>query len=106
MVIVIAVGFAPLLSKPFTVYVLSCRTPDHFYVGITQNFMSRLKNHRRGKGAKFTQTHGVEKVLFTKKVRGEERAKDLAKLYTDHYIQICGERNVAGYAHSRANWGD
>lgn len=41
-------------------YLIECRTPDHYYVGITTQPYRRQHRHERGIGAQFTFCHGVK----------------------------------------------
>jgi predicted GIY-YIG superfamily endonuclease len=46
----------------YTVYLIECVTPLHFYVGMTSNLERRIEQHRRGgkDGAWWTWIHGVK----------------------------------------------
>lgn len=43
----------------WTLYLIKCKTPNYFYVGITTDLKRRLTQHQCGDGAKFTKQHGV-----------------------------------------------
>jgi predicted GIY-YIG superfamily endonuclease len=44
----------------YVVYAISCKTPNHYYVGYSNSFSYRMSQHINGTGAKFTQLHGVQ----------------------------------------------
>lgn len=48
-------------------YLIECKTPNHYYVGITSQLITREERHRSCRGAQFTQVHGVRtfEVLAT-----------------------------------------
>lgn len=49
----------------FYVYVLECQTPNHFYIGQTNDVERRVGEHRTGLGAQFTIIHGVKELIET-----------------------------------------
>ena len=55
---IIAPG-APSLSM-YIIYCIECNTPKHLYVGQSRQFLTRIVNHCKGKGARFTKRHGVK----------------------------------------------
>ena len=63
----------------FWVYLIECETPGHIYVGQTSNVVRRYAQHLSGKGAKFTQKHGVKSLISTLKCDSREAALDLEK---------------------------
>ena len=46
------------------VYILECGDGS-LYTGITNDIERRIAQHRSGKGAKYTRTRGVKKLLYT-----------------------------------------
>lgn len=44
----------------FVVYRIECETPNHWYVGQSQNVNHRLERHKCKDGAEFTKRHGVK----------------------------------------------
>lgn len=46
------------------VYILECKD-GRFYTGITDNLERRFKEHKSGKGGKFTRTFKVNKMLYS-----------------------------------------
>ena len=46
-------------------YVVRCKTPDHFYCGTTTRIIyDRLAEHEEGSGSRFTTKHGYEDCVF------------------------------------------
>ena len=45
------------------VYILECRG-KRFYTGITNDPDRRLRQHKQGKGGRFTRAFGVKKILY------------------------------------------
>lgn len=45
-------------------YRIECRTPDHFYIGVTTQPIHRKTKHEQGAGAQFTQCHGVKDFVI------------------------------------------
>lgn len=55
------------------VYILEC-LDGSLYTGITNDLSARLEKHRSGKGAKYTKSRGVKKIVHTEKFRTKSRA--------------------------------
>ena len=85
------------------VYVIACKSPNHFYVGYSREFDKRMKTHKRKGGAMFTKIHGFDKVIFTKEVSSIEEAKKLENKLTFELIEKYGSDNVAGAGHTTVN---
>ena len=45
------------------VYILKCKNGS-LYTGITNNLERRLEKHRQGKGARYTRSFGVGKIVY------------------------------------------
>lgn len=56
----------------YFVYVLEC-ADGTLYTGITTDLKRRFEEHKKGKGANYTRSRGVTKILRSEKVqsRGE-----------------------------------
>jgi putative endonuclease len=50
-------------SGPWYVYILKC-SDGRLYTGMTCDVERRLKEHKTGKGARFTRSFGVKKLLY------------------------------------------
>ena len=85
----------------YCVYMIECKTPNHYYIGLTRDYDKRIRNRMRGKGARFTQAHGFRKVIAVKYHESEKCAKECEKELTEQYIQIHGVENVAGASKSQ-----
>ncbi|MCB4791363.1 MAG: GIY-YIG nuclease family protein [Elusimicrobia bacterium] len=48
------------------VYILECKNLS-LYTGITDNLKRRIKQHKEGKGSKYTRSFGVKKLLYEEK---------------------------------------
>ena len=60
--------------KKFYVYYIECETPNHCYIGQTQDWARRLIQHTRGyKKTWFTKQHGVKtsRILCIVQTQGE-----------------------------------
>jgi putative endonuclease len=77
------------------VYILECKNND-LYTGITNNLERRIKEHKRGKGGKFTKSFKVKKLLYSElfstksqalrreaQIKGWTRKKKLALIKGD-----------------------
>lgn len=59
----------------FNLYIIKCLTLGHYYVGITSQPKKRFQQHRDGRGAKYTQVHGVKSIHILKTYDDEVKAK-------------------------------
>lgn len=66
------------LSNLYTVYILRCND-NSLYIGITNNFINRLKQHNSGKGAKYTK--GRTPLLCVYKETGLTKSEALKREY-------------------------
>lgn len=57
------------------VYEIECITPNHRYVGMSENVVHRLGSHLLGRGCVFTQKHGVKAARILCFVESIEEAK-------------------------------
>lgn len=46
-------------------YILLCKDGT-LYTGITNNLEKRFDDHQNGKGAKYTKSRGVDRIIYTK----------------------------------------
>jgi predicted GIY-YIG superfamily endonuclease len=89
----------------YYVYVIECRTPDHYYIGLTQHFDERMGKHMCGTAARFTATHGFKKVISKQGYEWKEDAKDRERELTEQYTQRYGVEKVAGAGWSQVQKG-
>ena len=57
----------------YYVYMLLC-ADDTIYTGIATDVARRVKEHREGKGARYTRVHGVKRLLHTERKRNRSSA--------------------------------
>jgi putative endonuclease len=50
-------------NTPYFVYLLECKDKS-IYTGITTDLKRRLCEHKDGRGARYTRTHGVKKMIY------------------------------------------
>ncbi len=55
------------------VYILECENGS-FYTGITDNLQRRFKEHKSGKGGKFTRAFKVNKMLYSEQLATKQDA--------------------------------
>ena len=70
------------------VYIIECETPDHIYVGMSNNISRRLAQHRAGKGSKFTREHGVKKLLRAEFFENRKDTEAFERQMTKHYRSL------------------
>ena len=76
-------------------YALECKTPNHYYVGITKNFDKRMNEHRYGNGASWTKRHGVWRVVVKTEV-DDRQAKRLESEMVSRFKAMGREVRGAG----------
>ena len=84
------------ISEKYFVYVIECRTPNHYYVGFTRNLYQRITQHNTGIGSEFTKIHGVKRVVETFYYFTEDDALAAEEKITRQYMKKFGASNVAG----------
>jgi len=71
---------------PYYVYMLLC-TDGSFYTGYAKNVGRRVKQHTKGRGARYTRIHRPEKLVYLEKFnsRGEamKREQEIKSLSHD-----------------------
>ena len=58
---------------PYYVYILQCKDGT-YYTGYTKNPKQRLKQHKKGQGAKHTKTHQPQKIVYIEKHNNHHQA--------------------------------
>jgi len=70
-------------------YVVRCKTPDHYYCGTTLREMHyRLAEHAGGYGSKFTTKHGYDGCVFSQVVVNAKSSRledDMTKYLMSRY---------------------
>ena len=59
-------------------YILLCHN-KHYYTGVANDPNIRIKDHCRGRGAKYTKANGVRCVMFCAKLRNKKLAMALER---------------------------
>ncbi|MDP3013327.1 MAG: GIY-YIG nuclease family protein [Candidatus Subteraquimicrobiales bacterium] len=57
----------------YFVYLIQCEDKS-IYTGITSDLERRFNQHKRKKGGAYTQSHTVEKILYTEKFKTKSEA--------------------------------
>lgn len=57
----------------YTLYILLCRD-NTLYTGITTDLERRFKEHKEGKGSKYTRARKVKKIVYTEKLKNKSAA--------------------------------
>jgi predicted GIY-YIG superfamily endonuclease len=83
-------------NPPYVVYILRCKKFGHYYVGSTNNFYRRLKEHESGRGAEFTRVYGVDSVLYLEPHNSREEALRRETVWTVYLIIELGDMNLVG----------
>jgi len=53
-----------MLTRQYTVYILTNRANKVLYVGITNNLKQRVHHHKEGKGSTFTSKYKINKLVY------------------------------------------
>ena len=78
------------------VYVVECKTPNHFYVGTTlREMFKRQHEHEDGWGSRWTKHHGFKRLLFNRLVP-VGTSQTLEDDLTKHLMSIYGWGQVRG----------
>ena len=85
-----------IFSKPMTLYVIRCVTPNHFYVGTTlRDYNIRYQEHKDGYGSRWTARPGCRNTVtrFTVECcRSAQKENEVWMFYARRY----GPENVRG----------
>jgi putative endonuclease len=60
-------------DEPWHLYMLRC-ADGTLYTGISNRLQTRIKNHSRGKGARYTQTRLPVELVFSRKIGTRSQA--------------------------------
>lgn len=84
-------------NPPFVVYILECKAPGYVYVGYTNDFRRRIREHINGYGADFTKKYGVKRVMYLEAQQNRQRAMFRETVMTLYCIlNIANFDNVGG----------
>jgi putative endonuclease len=60
-------------SEVYSVYILECEN-DKLYTGISTDVQRRFKEHKSGRGAKFTRMHRPIRIVFCREFKDRSTA--------------------------------
>jgi putative endonuclease len=91
-----------MVARSFYVYILSSRIGGTLYIGVTNDIVRRVTEHRLKRARSFTKKYEVDKLVYFEQVDDAENAikreKRLKKWYRAWKIRLIEEFNP--------NWGD
>jgi putative endonuclease len=58
---------------PYYVYILRCKDGS-YYTGHAKNVKSRVKQHKKGQGARYTRMHETEKIVYVEEFNSRSEA--------------------------------
>nr|WP_186391337.1 MULTISPECIES: GIY-YIG nuclease family protein [unclassified Pannonibacter] len=81
----------------YFVYVLACQIGGTFYIGVTNDLLRRISEHREGIGAGFTSRYGVHRLVYYEPFDDVEQAilreKQLKRWNRSWKIRLIEEQN-------------
>jgi putative endonuclease len=84
-------------ERQYFVYILASRRHGTLYIGVTNDLLRRVGEHREGKAGGFTRTYGVNRLVYLEMFSdiGEAilREKRLKKWRRDWKIVVIEENN-------------
>jgi putative endonuclease len=79
------------MHLPFYVYIILC-ADGSFYTGYTKNVDERLRQHRCGKGARYTRMHKPERLIYTElldsRAQAMKREKVIKKMSHQQKLEL------------------
>ena len=79
------------------VYILTNQVRTVFYIGVTADLVTRMKDHRAGKGSEFCQKYNVKILIYyellTDIMSAIRREKQLKKWKREWKIELIKKRN-------------
>ncbi len=80
----------------FYVYILLCRDGS-FYTGYTRDLDTRTKQHKNGKGARYTRSHKPQKIayveVFDTRGKAMKREREIKKLSHKQKLDLANLQN-------------
>jgi len=87
------------MSKTYYVYILASQRNGTLYIGVTNNLVKRVAEHRDGAVPGFTKTYGVKRLVYFEAYEDIEaairREKRLKKYKREWKINLIQQKNVA-----------
>lgn len=78
----------------YFVYLLECADKS-IYTGITTNLERRFKEHKEGKGASYTKSHGAIKIIYSEKHKdrssASKRESEIKKLSREDKLDLVAQ---------------
>ena len=79
------------------VYIIRCGDGS-LYTGSTNNLQKRFLAHKNGKGAKYTRSRGVKRIVFSekyvKKIMALKRERGIKKLRREEKLKLIKKVNL------------
>jgi putative endonuclease len=86
------------MSKTYYVYILASKRNGTLYIGVTNDLMRRISEHREGSVPGFTKTYGVKTLVYFEAFDDIEQAirreKRLKKYKREWKINLIQQNNV------------
>jgi putative endonuclease len=90
-------GRRAMMRQPFFVYILASRLGGTLYIGVTNDLIRRIDEHKQGQVAGFTKKYGVDRLVYFEEfgdIRDAiQREKQLKKWNRAWKVQLIEERN-------------
>lgn len=83
-------------DAPYVVYILECKTRDHYYVGKTKDAFNRINQHIDGRGSSFTKGYGVHDLVGFFRCYSEKQTNRLEENLAKALLSVFGQENVNG----------
>lgn len=77
-------------------YVVTCKTPRHYYVGITEDLNDRVRRYSTGNASRFVRIHGFSGITVIEQGLTVEEAKRKERELTVKMRAEYGIENVCG----------
>ncbi len=81
----------------YSVYILEC-SDGSLYTGIARDVTRRVDEHRRGKGARYTRSHGVKALRYVEEVgtrsAAQKREASIKGLSREKKLLLINERGM------------
>ena len=88
------------MEQRFYVYILASRTGGTLYIGVTNNLIRRVYEHRTGAAPGFTSKYGIRRLVYFEDHDSAEtaiqREKRLKKWNRDWKVRLIEEHNPDG----------
>jgi putative endonuclease len=82
----------------YYIYILASGRHGTLYIGVTNGLLTRLEQHRRGRGSQFVKKYGVHRLVhveaFAPPQEAIAREKQLKNWHRDWKIRLIEEKNL------------